>query len=430
MKLNKRKKKKKKEIKYFEGPEYADLFTHKAITTQEFPCHALARYSVIDKYHPDIKPFLESLLNGQFVSTNEDKKLDKCLACVLGNVIGDSLGAPLEFSKLRYNTNELTGFDPQIWDHPQYNGFRLKMGQYTDDASMMLCLAESLLACQGFNPLDLRVRFFAWNYFGYCNAFGYDSPPRSSVGLGGNISLSMSEFRRIPVPTEYTKAGDSNTSGNGSIMRNAPIPVYFAKSENIEEAEKIASKQSLTTHQGVEAAECCRLLTHICMKAILGESKESILSNLSKTFQSTVYSVQCLAGSLQEERNENNSNQNLEDRNWNWKDPEFKYSPTRSERQPGYIGSYAMDNLAMSLHCVWTTETFSEALLKCANMCGDADSVCAVVGQIAGSLYGFNSIPQDWLQAILTWDPYGLIPYRAKILYQFGHGVEENKIKI
>lgn len=55
-----------------------------------------------------------------------------------------------------------------------------------------------------------------------------------------------------------------------------------------------------------------------------------------------------------------------------------------ARNQPGYIGSYAMDGLAMALHCVWTTTNFKDALLKCANLRGDSDSVCAVVGQIAG----------------------------------------------
>lgn len=56
---------------------------------------------------------------------------------------------------------------------------------------MMNCLAESLIASNGFNPIDLRVRFSAWVYFGYCNAFGYNEVPRASVGLGNMINLSV-----------------------------------------------------------------------------------------------------------------------------------------------------------------------------------------------------------------------------------------------
>jgi len=53
-------------------------------------------------------------------------------------------------------------------------------------------------------------------------------------------------------------------------------------------------------------------------------------------------------------------------------------------------------------------------------MCGDSDSVCSVVGQIAGSFYGFFGIPYDWVSAVLTWDPKLNIPLRAYKLYKLG----------
>jgi ADP-ribosylglycohydrolase len=398
------------------------LMTYEKLFSLPSCGYSLSRYSVVDKESAEVKQMLQSLAlateTKQF-PINGDVKFDKCLASIFGNVIGDSLGCPTEFSNVRYNSTEVKGFDLAVWTHPKYNHFGLKPGQWTDDASMMNCLAESLIACNGFNPIDLRVRFSAWVYFGYCNAFGYNEVPRSSVGLGGNISLSINEFDQEC--SEYTKMGDKNTSGNGSIMRNAPIAIYFAKSGDLAEAEKIARLQSLTTHQGDEAAECCRLLTHICMKAFEGGDKTTVLTNLPQTFKSDIYSITCLVNAMQEEKHENNKDHHLKDRNWNWKHENHRYSPTRSVKQPGYIGSYAMDNLCMSLHCIWTTDSFTESLLKCVNMRGDSDSVAAVVGQMAGAFYGFSSIPADWLTTVLQWDPYGLIPYRAKLLYENGY---------
>ena len=109
-------------------------------------------------------------------------------------------------------------------------------------------MAESLLECKGFNAFDLRVRFSNWWNFGYCNAFGNDEdrPDKRSVGLGGNISLSFSEFQKKK--SEYTTSGDLNTSGNGSVMRNAAIPVFYHR--NMEKALEFSRKQSKTTHQG------------------------------------------------------------------------------------------------------------------------------------------------------------------------------------
>jgi len=273
---------------------------------------------------------------------------------------------------------------------------------------MGLALADSLLVNKDLAPRDLRHRFVLWWSMGYCNAFGYDTSRKykSSVGLGGNISESMAEFMNDK--TDYTKAGDNKTSGNGSVMRNAAIPIFFLNDPV--KALESASNQSRTTHQGDEAAECCRLLTHIVINAIKGSGTKEVLSNLSTSFTSPEKSVQCLAESKAEDPLD-------PDRDWDWKSLKFKYSPTRASSQPGYIGSYAMDAMAMALHCVWTTNSFKEALLKCANIRGDSDSVSSVAGQIAGAIYGLHEIPKDWVQAVLKWDPNWDILLRAYKLY-------------
>jgi len=254
-----------------------------------------------------------------------------------------------------------------------------------------------------FDPIDLRIRFWNWHHYGYCNAFGYDTQriSNASVGLGGNISLSMYEFQDNQIP--YTKAGNNETSGNGSLMRNSPIPMFYSKDMNL--ALEMAANQSRTTHQGIEAAECCRLLTYFTVQAINGLSKDEIFESL-KSFQTESLSVYKLASSEPEENDSIN-------RNWNWKDPDFKYSPARAKSMPGYVGSYAMDAISMALHIIYTTDSFKSSLLKSANLRGDSDTVSAVVGQMAGALYGAKSIPKDWIEAILQWDPNGTIMLRA-----------------
>lgn len=83
-------------------------------------------------------------------------------------------------------------------------------------------------------------------------------------------------------------------------------------------------------------------------------------------------------------------NRSIEDRNWSWKEESFTYSPTRAKLQPGYVGSYCMDALAMALHTVWFTSSFKEVAMMNANMGGDCDTVGAIAGQIAGAMYGID----------------------------------------
>lgn len=76
----------------------------------------------------------------------------------------------------------------------------------------------------------------------------------------------------------------------------------------------------------------------------------------------------------------------------------------------------------MALHCVYTTNSFENALIKAVNHGGDADSVGAVTGQIAGALYGYDNIPLRWIQAVTYWNS-GSILYRAHLLYEKIHSL-------
>lgn len=296
------------------------------------PDHALVQTKVFNSQDPaqnesgneapEIDPTrLERLLDGE----------DQAIGSLLGLVIGDSLGAPLEFTPISYEFNELLKFGQEnIWqDHYKYNRFRLKPGQWTDDTAMALCLADSLLINKGLNPRDLRIRFHNWWNFGYNNAFSDDqtrSQGRSSVGLGGNISASMKEF--LKRQTEYTTIGSTNTAGNGSIIRCSPVPIYYH--EDYEKGLEVAEMQSKTTHKGDEAAECSRMLAHIIINLIhtpitsLLRNKKVVLANLGHKFKTTLHSILCLAHSRVEK---------YPDRDWTWKKEEqYKYAPGREKK--------------------------------------------------------------------------------------------------
>ena len=104
---------------------------------------------------------------------------------------------------------------------------------------------------------------------GYNNAFKYDNQrnPQNSVGLGGNISQSIFSCKYGTIPTErYEVDHNDEDSGNGSLMRLAPIPIYFHS--DIDIARKYAFESSFTTHPGYIAAEACSLMAYIIVAAI------------------------------------------------------------------------------------------------------------------------------------------------------------------
>ena len=190
------------------------------------------------------------------------------------------------------------------------------------------------------------------------------------------------------------------------------MPICF--NYNIDKACEIAKKQSLVTHQGLEARECCSLLTHIIVRIINGENLKDELNNLYKSFQTNVKSVEYLAKSEMEGNDIN--------RNWDWKKlKQYFYSPERSVTNPKIIGSYVMDSMAMSLNILYSTTSFRDALIKIVNIRGDSNSVASVVGQIAGAYYPIVEIPEEWIRAIYYWDK-GEIALRGYMLARLKEG--------
>ena len=111
------------------------------------------------------------------------------------------------------------------------------------------------------------------------------------------------------------------------------VPIFYH--DSLEKSLEVSYKQSKTTHQGDEAAECCKMMSHIIHFSMKeGKRDKTDLDKIS-SFQSDLYSVCCLRDSKKEEKHSSNSNMDLDDRNWNWKDPNFKFSPNRSQKMPG-----------------------------------------------------------------------------------------------
>ncbi len=213
------------------------------------------------------KKEIRHLMKQIYIRKFDDKFEDRAIGALMGLAVGDALGAPLEFRPLQYNKiilKDMIQLD---------NKFPLKPGQWTDDTSMALCLCDSLLEKNTFDPIDSMLRYLNWWYQGYNNATMFDnlSANHNSIGLGGNISLSFDNF--LKKGNKFTTAGNDQTSGNGSLMRLAPIAIAYYLRPKI--AQLIAKQSSYVTHRGDEAAECCSLLVSILIDGITTGNKLS-----------------------------------------------------------------------------------------------------------------------------------------------------------
>jgi ADP-ribosylglycohydrolase len=360
--------------------------------------------------------------------SDQDSRSIAGFACA---AIGDALGTHCEFSDVAYGRKPsdylVRGF--------QDGGFctdRCNLGEFSDDTSMALCLADSIIACDyKFNGTDQMIKYINWWHLTYNNCL---QPRKGSFGLGGNISTSFEDFcvraaqtkvlhNNIHTLPQKCESKDKNANGNGSIMRLASVPIAFASDPDLfEKGKDFARKSSYVTHTGKEAAECCALLCHLTMKNISREKNTTMgyqewVDIALSDFDTDDYSVNCIKNSMVEEDDEfkkrvdngeylKKFTKTSKDRNWNWKQKDFKYSPTREAIMPGYVGSYCLDALSMALHICYYYQTPSEGLLYAANMGGDCDSVAAVVGLVMGTFYGLDKEVLGLYDGVKNFDNY------------------------
>lgn len=281
-----------------------------------------------------------------------DADPDRFRGCLLGLAVGDAVGTTVEF--------RARGSFPPLTDMVGGGPFHLQAGQWTDDTSMALCLATSLVATQGFHPADQLERYCDW----------YENGSLSSTGrcfdIGSTVRAALERFRRSGDPFGGSTAPD--TAGNGSLMRLAPIPMaYFP---DLEKIVHFAGQSSRTTHGAREAVEACQLFAEMLFNALRGGRKEAIL--FGATFQPGAPKIREIAAGAY-----------------------------RSKSVDEIEGSgYAVKSLEAALWCLHVTDTFEDAILRAANLGGDADTTAAICGQVAGAHYGEAGIPLKWLERL------------------------------
>jgi ADP-ribosyl-[dinitrogen reductase] hydrolase len=239
--------------------------------------------------------------------------------------------------------------------------FGLRPGDWTDDTSMALCLAASLVEQNGFDPLDQMKRYCRWQDEGYMSSSG------RCFDIGYTTASALQRFRESGDP--FCGSTDPLTAGNGSLMRLAPVAMYYA--ENLRLTAHFSAESSRTTHASLEAVDACRLFGVMLALALRGESKETILFRGHRL----VFPARRLAAPIAEIA-------------------EGCY--TRKSEALIIAKGYVVNTLEAALWCFWKTSTFREAILTAANLGYDADTTAAVCGQIAGAFYGAEKIPTSW----------------------------------
>jgi ADP-ribosylglycohydrolase len=281
-------------------------------------------------------------------------KLDRFKGCLLGLAVGDALGTTNEF-KPRGSflpVEDIVGGGP----------FNLNPGEWTDDTSMALCLATSLIEVGGFDAKDQMDRYIRWRDTGYLSSNG------ECFDIGNTIRRALNDYDRTCDPCSGST--DPSSAGNGSIMRLAPVVMFYHPNRRL--VLKYCPESSKTTHGATECLDACRLFGDMLLRALDDATKTEVLFNSARNLI------------------ESNSIQSIASGNYRGKD----------EAQIKGTG-YVVESLEAALWSFWITDSFEQAVIKAANLGDDVDTTAAVCGQLAGGFYGHSGIPAHWLKKIV-----------------------------
>ncbi len=306
---------------------------------------------------------------------NKQQLIEKYQGSMLGLAIGDVLGVPIEF---KYPGS----FEP-VSDFIDSDRFGLGYGCWSDDTAMSLCLANSLIENNGFNPVDQVEKYKQWLNTGYCSSTG------KAIGVGQTILRALACHRNENGP--YTILQLSEADGNGSLMRLAPVPLYYRgdPGQAIEKA-KLSSK---ITHNSDISGDACRYYTGLIIGALNGVSKEELLADLYCPIPDYWQNNQLVS--------------EIHD---------VAIGSFRRNHPPIIQGSgYVVKSLEAALWAFYNSESFEEGVLKAVNLGDDADTTGAIFGQLAGAYYGINGIPEKWVNNVAKSDE--IIEMANKIFY-------------
>lgn len=272
------------------------------------------------------------------------------IGSVLGLLIGDAVGTTNEFRQ--------PGTFPRLTDMVGGGTFALPAGAWTDDGAMAMCLAESLIECGGFNAEDQMQRYVHWWREGYWGATG------TCIDIGITTRRALLRFEANGDPI----AGDSSaeSAGNGSIMRLAPVVAFYASDPAA--AVRHARASSRTTHAAAECIDGCELLARLLLLGYSGESMTGPIAPGAEWSAALVEVARTIVAI--------------------------------DDVPPRPPSGYVVDTLACARWCLARSSSFREAVLCAANLGGDADTIAAVTGQLAGARWGVEGIPPEWIDKL------------------------------
>lgn len=285
---------------------------------------------------------------------------------LFGLTVGDALGVPVEF----YSRDSLK--QHPVKSMQGYGTHNQPLGTWSDDSSLSFCLAEAIN--EKFSIELLAKKFVAWYHHAYWTAHD------DVFDIG--ISTQMA-FENLVLGINPINAGGKteNSNGNGSLMRISPL-VYYIKDMPINQRFELTKQVSSITHGHIRSILACFYFLEFLRELLITSDKKSAYFNTQKIINEYLIAIELSQNELQ------NFDKLL-------KNDIGSYQENKIESS-----GYVVHTIEASMWCLMTTKNYKEAVLNAVNLGGDTDTTASVTGAMAGLLYGYESIPSEWINLL------------------------------
>lgn len=283
---------------------------------------------------------------------------------LIGHAVGDALGVPVEFASRKARQE-----DP-VRDMRGFGTHNQPAGTWSDDASLTLCTAQSLI--DGYDLVDMGKRFTRWMLEAYWTPHG------QVFDIGQTTREAIFRLDKGTPPTEAGPVSEYS-NGNGSLMRMIPIGLYFAQTP-VEKRLRVAMESSQLTHGHARSQLACAFYVDLVARLVQRVPYQDALQQTQQILETWIDAnhpeeMEAFAPCL---------DNRLADR------------PADSISGSGYV----LDTLSASLWCCLRTDCYEQAVLTAVNLGDDTDTTGAVTGGLAGLIYGMESIPRHWREQL------------------------------
>lgn len=296
--------------------------------------------------------------------------MDRISGAILGAVIGDALGVPVEMR----SRESLKRFP--VIGMREFGVHHQPKGTWSDDSSLMLCLLETII--EGYELKKLAEKFVAWKDSGYLTPHGrvFD------IGI-----ITRSAIDKIKKGYDLSEVGGSHEddNGNGSLMRILPL-VFLYNSRHDDERFKLIAEVSSLTHGHIRSILACKFYLDYAYRLLSGADKV------------TAYEENCVA--FLEFFNKSDIKEKEKRVFTKVLDGNLHRRNEDEIRSSGYV----VNTLTAAIWSFLKSDNYKASVLRAVNLGEDTDTTGIVAGGLAGMYYGYENIPKEWISEVVRID--------------------------